>query len=62
MIFEFNNMYVTFFPIYGLAVGVNYWDTNMKSEDDEHPEDLSTEYMIQLFFGIFGISIHWWND
>ena len=53
-------MYVTFFPIYGMAFGVNYWDTGMKTEDDPHPENLSPEYMIQIFIGIFGISIHWW--
>jgi hypothetical protein len=55
-------MYVTLFPIYGLAFGINYWDTDMKSEEEAHPEDLSTEYLIQIFIGIFGISIHWWND
>lgn len=59
---KFNNMYVTLFPIYGLCVGINYWDTFMKPEDDPHPEDESPEYMIQLFIGIFGISFHWWRD
>jgi len=55
-------MYVTLFPIYGLCVGVNYWDTHMKPEDDPHPEDESPEYMIQLFIVFFGISFHWWQD
>lgn len=62
MIFEFDNMYITLFPIYGLAFGINYWDTSMKTEDDPHPEDLSPEYMVQFLFGIFAISVHWWND
>jgi len=53
-------MYVQFFPIYGLAFGVNYWDTDMKPEEEAHPDDLSKEFMIQIFFGIFGLSIHWW--
>ena len=55
-------MYVKLFPIYGLAFGVNYWDTGMRPEEDPQPEELSHEYMIQLFVGIFGISFHWWND
>lgn len=55
-------MYVQFFPIYGLTFGINYWDTDMKTDDDPHPDDLSTEYLIQVFFGIIGLSIHWWND
>ena len=55
-------MHVKIFPIYGMTFGVNYWDTNMLPEDDPHPEDLSPEYMIQVFIGIFGISFHWWSD
>ena len=53
-------MYVQFFPIYGLCVGINYWDTDMKPEDEPHPKDLSKEYMIQFFIGIVGVSFHWW--
>jgi hypothetical protein len=60
MQFKFNNMYVTLFPIYGFSVGVNYWDTHMKAEDDPHEGE--PEYMIQLLIGIFGISFHWWRD
>lgn len=52
-------MYVQLFPIYGFALGVNYWDTNMKL-DEEKEEDEQPEYMIQIFIGIFGISINWW--
>jgi hypothetical protein len=55
-------MHVQIFPIYGFTFGVNYWDTHMLPEDDPHPEDLSPEYLIQIFIGVFGISFHWWND
>lgn len=60
MQFKLPNMYVTFFPIYGLALGVNYWDTHMKPEDEPHED--TPEYMIQVFIFIFGISFHWWRD
>jgi len=52
-------MYVQIFPVYGLALGVNYWDTHMKL-DEEKEEDEQPEDMIQILIGIFGISIHWW--
>lgn len=52
-------MYITFFPIYGLSFGINYWDTHMQEEEDQ-PD--TPEYMIQVLIGIFGISFHWWQD
>lgn len=51
-------MYITFFPIYGFMLGVNYWNSEMS--EDESPE--TEEQMIQLMFGIIGISFHWWRD
>lgn len=51
-------MYVTLFPIYGFMVGVNYWNTDMSEEENLD----SDEHMIQLMFGIIGISFHWWRD
>jgi len=48
-------MYVTLFPIYGLAFGVNYWNTDMSGDEVQ-----SQEHMIQIFVGLFGISFHWW--
>ena len=48
-------MYIQFFPIYGLNVGVNYWDSDM----DDLMEHQQKEYLIQIMFGIVGISLHW---
>lgn len=50
-------MYVQIFPIYGLNVGVNYWDSDM----DDSTEREQKEYLIQVMFGIIGISFHWWK-
>ncbi len=55
---------VVFFPIYGLVLGVNYWNSDM----DEVPEFLHIDeeeeektYMIQLFFLFAGISVIWYD-
>lgn len=51
-------MYIQAFPIYGLMVGINYWQKSYS--EDFQSDDEEDEYMIQLMFGIFGISFHWW--
>lgn len=50
-------MYVQLFPIYGLMVGVNYW--NSKMDDDSVGE---TEHLFQILIGIIGISFHVWKE
>jgi len=51
-------MYMQLFPIYGVMLGVNYWNANM---DTEHEEDLEVEHLIQIMFFIVGISFHFWR-
>ena len=48
---------VMIFPIYGITVGISYWNTEMDAFEGEELDDI--EYMIQLFFGFFGVSIIW---
>ena len=49
---------VKFFPIYGVALGVNYWDSTMDIENDDVDE---TVHMLQIFTLIFGFSIIWYT-
>ena len=52
---------VKFFPIYGAAIGVNYWDSFIGG--DIETEDLEESiHMIQVFVLLFGFSIIWYND
>ena len=48
-----------FFPVYGFAVGVNYWDSTM---DDDEVNVNDTQHMVQFFVFIFGLSIIWYKD
>lgn len=46
---------VKFFPIYGLAAGINLYSSDL---DDEGGDDYK---MIQLLFFLFGVSIIIWD-
>lgn len=54
---------VVLFPIYGVALGVNYWN----SDFDEMPEwlqdgtDPTEQHMLQIFCLLFGISVIWYR-
>lgn len=54
---------VVLFPIYGVALGVNYWN----SDFDEMPEWLQDgtepreQHMLQIFCLLFGISVIWYR-
>ena len=48
---------VVFFPIYGAAIGVNYWDSFMENNDEQE----KSEHMIQIFLLVFGISFIWYK-
>ena len=50
-------MYMQLFPIYGVMVGLNYWNTDMDSDND----DVEVEHLIQIMFFIIGISFHFWR-
>ncbi len=50
-------MYVQLFPIYGVMLGVNYWNTEF--DTDEDVEEI--EHLVQIMFFIIGISFHFWK-
>jgi len=50
-------MYIQFFPVYGFMLGINYWQ---KSFSEDFEDDDEEEYLVQIMFGIVGLSIHWW--
>ena len=49
---------VKIFPIYGAAIGVNYWDSFMEEQDEEHDESV---HILQVFLTLFGLSIIWYK-
>jgi len=49
---------VTFFPIYGLMVGFNYWNENMIEEENLNKD---VQHIIQFMILIFGVSIIWYE-
>lgn len=49
---------VKIFPIYGLAFGINYWDSNM---DEEEMQEDETVHVLQIFLSMFGFSIVWYS-
>ncbi len=54
-------MELRFFPIYGLTIGVNYWDSYMDYDLEELEEDGESVHMIQLFFLMAGVSFIWYK-
>lgn len=50
-------MYVQLFPIYGVMLGVNYWNTELDTDDNVE----EVEHLIQIMFFIIGISFHFWK-
>jgi hypothetical protein len=52
-------MYIQAFPIYGIMFGVNYWQKSFSEDFEDSDEE---EYMIQIMIGLFGLSIHWWQE
>jgi hypothetical protein len=51
-------MYLTFFPIYGLVLGVNYTDSYARGEDQSH----YNEHKLQFLCLLFGITFGWYTD
>ena len=49
------------FPIYGLVLGINYWDSYMDYDDEFIEEDGESVHMIQFFFLIAGVSFMWYK-
>jgi hypothetical protein len=51
-------MYITFFPIYGVVLGVNYTDSYARGKEPTH----HNEHQLQLLCFLFGITIGWYTD
>ena len=49
---------VKFFPIYGLAFGINYWDSDMDIEETGEEE---RTHVLQIFLSVFGFSVVWFS-
>lgn len=49
---------ITFFPIYGLTIGINYIDSTLKGEEIVDRE----EHVIQFLLLFFGFNIFWFTD
>lgn len=58
MIFNFETI---IFPIYGLMIGVNYWDSDMDENLDEDDILNEKQHCLQFMFLIAGISFVWYS-
>ena len=56
-IFNMGTFQITFFPIFGMVLGLNY--ASGKYEAFEMQED---ERMVQIMFLVFGVSILWLKE
>lgn len=48
---------VKIFPIYGAAIGFNYWNSEM--DELEEPDEIT--HVFQVFFIVFGFSFIWYR-
>ena len=49
---------ISFFPIYGFMLGINYWNEELDELENKHPD---TQHMIQVMFLFFGVSFAWYE-
>lgn len=54
-------MMVQLFPIYGVMLGFNYWNTSLDQFEEEEDNE-ETEHLFQIMFFIIGISLHFWTQ
>ena len=52
------NLAITFFPIYGLTIGINYIDSDLQ---DVQRTDGMREHVFQVLLLIFGFIIIWYS-
>jgi len=55
------NFNTVIYPIYGLCVGVNYWDSAMDHVVLESEVENEVEHCLELHFLIFAISFVWYT-
>jgi dipeptide/tripeptide permease len=53
------NLGITFYPIYGITLGINYCDSTLMQTE---LEDGSEEHVIQILLLFFGINIFWYSN
>jgi len=53
---------IRFFPIYGVAAGVNYWDTYMDYDLEDFKEDGESVHILQILLFLFGVSVIWYKS
>jgi len=52
------NLAITFFPIYGLTIGINYIDSDLQGLERT---DGMREHVFQILFFVFGFNIIWYS-
>jgi hypothetical protein len=50
---------IQFIPIYGLSIGVLYYNPNLEPEEKDYKEEFYEQ--LTLMFLFFGIHITWWK-
>lgn len=54
------NFETIIFPIYGLMIGANYWNSKMDQEDETEILN-ENQHCLQFMFLFVGISFVWYN-
>jgi hypothetical protein len=52
------NLAITFFPIYGITIGINYIDSDLQGLERT---DGMREHVFQILFFVFGFNIIWYS-
>ena len=52
------NLGITFFPIYGLTIGINYIDSDLQGLERT---DGMREHVFQILILVFGFNIIWYS-
>lgn len=55
-------MELRLFPVYGFALGINYWDSYMDYDVEEVQEEGESVHMIQILLFLGGISFIWYKQ
>lgn len=56
------NFETIIFPIYGLMIGANYWNSEMNEDEDESKIYDDTQHCLQFMFFFMGISFVWYQN
>lgn len=59
MRYNFNTI---IYPIYGILLGINYWNTKMDHVTTESPLEEGVENSLEIHFFFIGITFIWYTD